>query len=858
MDPTGLISTAMNLIGTQLISNLESPRINFKAFCNEEKLKLVFTRCHIRYRILEVKINRDVQVLNPLQVEATPDSSHELEFDETYKHALVGAPKKNRIDVEIELLPPENKAFKDLKNKIKLSLKELFDPRTRPSNTAYREYGLSANVLDELLGRFHKWEDDSEHAIIAFAGGCVPAEKVFPKVILISAEPGLGKTLLALEIFSNVQILNSPHRSRCLFLSSDQNKHELESYCKTFNIKFYQNEEIKLVPGENFNNFSQTDLFTLEDWFALEELGYWGSSDEQFPNEILDQIRQNDIIIIDSLNVTKLESWRRESLERLITNFRRSGKIVIFLLEDYSKISSEEIKKLQMDCEFLSDIVIEMKEELTENYVNKYIRVKKRRYGNHAIGRHLYKILKSSNAMKNIVGPNAGIVVFPSIHKYLSNSRDDTYSNDPHQYTSTGIEELNTFLLEGKQGCNAIPQNSSIALQGEKGGYKIPIALTILTGDWFVNHTSFPRTDGYQALLISLDEEFNLKLDGFPHPQGLEFISHQSEYSNEEFKSDFLDSLSSLSEDNYEIISDKNKLKSMFIESGILKENGSRIEINSTKISSEQWTKFANNYCAGALGTTDSDKHNKFISDSINLLKQKYYPCNCNPTCETKLKDADQREIIFPGNNENQKIVFNQWCLKSGVSGKCAEKRIIVANFRPGCITPEEFIKSIEVLLEKCQFKRVMFNSTALIPKRFPLLEQEPLFIPALVDLFKAKNVVSIFIDPQEDNALNSEISYTLTQVADYQVSLEEVRGRYGYVDELVHGKPKIAHMILKNVRGKMFTDNAFEVSTENNNLLSIKAIEENPLKNVLKDVDRFLVGSAYHLRQIQKKLRRS
>jgi hypothetical protein len=126
-------------------------------------------------------------------------------------------------------------------------------------------------------------------------------------------------------------------------------------------------------------------------------------------------------------------------------------------------------------------------------------------------------------------------------------------------------------------------------------------------------------------------------------------------------------------------------------------------------------------------------------------------------------------------------VFFRKTCFKindpRGPHGKTCRKAVI-AGFRPGCITPEEFLNIIKKLIKSEDgeplFSRVLFVSTAHIRLRFPLLEKEELFIPALIDLFKSERIVSIFIDIEGDGA-NDDVSYGLASLADYLISLRKL-----------------------------------------------------------------------------------
>ena len=122
----------------------------------------------------------------------------------------------------------------------------------------------------------------------------------------------------------------------------------------------------------------------------------------------------------------------------------------------------------------------------------------------------------------------------------------------------------------------------------------------------------------------------------------------------------------------------------------------------------------------------------------------------------------------------DKKIIINKWGAfihdeenKQPVT--C--RKIVVMSFRPGCISPEQFLQLVENVLEKGEFSRVLFDSTAMIGSRFPLLAAAGLFLPALIRLFKSRNMISIFLNPTGDGS-DESLSFGLKNLADYTIDI--------------------------------------------------------------------------------------
>jgi len=675
-----------------------------------------------------------------------------------------------------------------------------------------------------------------------------------PRIIILLGKPGSGKTLLGLELFADMCKIN---KKKCLYLSSDQKLKDLQDYCDSFNIG-------NIIEEDNFTGFDQKQLSELEDLAILQKYDLVSrikkkkkekNKEEIANHNIINKIKSKEYFIFDAFNVSKINDQTRFGLESFFDNFRNAGKTGIFLIEDYPNIVSDTLKKLIYDSEFLADMVIELKEDDGE-HLNKYLKIKKMRYRSHPLGWQLYKIAKKNHSVSNLVN-DQGIVIFPSLHKNLSKSRKDTFSNDRESYKTTGIPALDEKLSPPKEGDEpvelAIPSNSNITIRGRRGGYKLSLGLSILLANW---EKSQAGAENKNVLVITLGEEFNIRIKDITLHKKIKWKNHKSEFEyceelgylmdvmdecgilrrytngpNVEYEALSVDEEDKCWENLKEVLDPINNTEKVW-ETLLLKKkclkNEAKIdefikrniphfkefnEFTELKVKLDgkndyeyQWKtaieflkKYGNdlvrekllrclNIQINSLIQSNGGLHNGEIPIKlIKAIEHKYYPegyCN-RDGCEKKF-----RQLIYPGNNENQKVILNQWCASLGqndegvicnqkINQKCA--RIVVANFRPGHITPEEFIRCVDELLKKGNFGRVLFHSTALIPMRFPALIKEPLFISTLADLFKANNVISIFIDPQESlhesPSLNADISYTLGYSADYLLELRAEGG---------------------------------------------------------------------------------
>jgi hypothetical protein len=80
-----------------------------------------------------------------------------------------------------------------------------------------------------------------------------------------------------------------------------------------------------------------------------------------------------------------------------------------------------------------------------------------------------------------------------------------------------------------------------------------------------------------------------------------------------------------------------------------------------------------------------------------------------------------------------------------------SDENLVIKSFRPGFITAEEFVdRIINVILDNTKqnaiFQRVVFDDVSQIGLRFPLLENAPVFLPTLMDIFKLYDMTAMFL----------------------------------------------------------------------------------------------------------------
>ncbi|MHC5061059.1 MAG: RAD55 family ATPase [Planctomycetota bacterium] len=535
-------------------------------------------------------------------------------------------------------------------------------------------------------------------------------DNVVPRVVIVKGMVGTGKTTLATQMM--VQMAKTGFS--CKYLCSNEEAKAIKQTATSF--RFCKDSELEELPiqieqiGNDFEtHFAKGGPKDKHKHSFLKLLTEWMLNDSG------KALNNTDVLFLDSLNLAQAGKPNRQELWNIFKKYKEKKNLLsIFLLEDYGADGTGQVRQMISDCEFLADVVIEMGEQIREGYQTKSIKVKKKHYGKQVYGSHFYKICPFGSSVPCIGGTGrgvnvyaeTGIVVYPSIHRYLSRARASVKKS---YYVNTGVTHLDAILLGGsikepkpqiETGC--ISSDSCVVISGARGGHKLPLGLNILMGGmWKVNRskTNLSVVADEDVLMILLDEEADIQ-----------------------------------------------------------------IKAAATAINTHMFT---NIDIPEELGTLDNGKYIWWMP------REKIKHARSGKCPHYMLHEEEDA-------NRGKKVQFHSYCAEIGAEETTEKecRKLMVAGFRPGCITPEEFIYIVDRLLTPSgprgkRFGRVLFLSTAHLQNRFPLLGRTELFIPALVDLFKSKNVVSIFVDVQGHGS-DKKQSYGLASLADYIIGVDE------------------------------------------------------------------------------------
>ena len=578
-----------------------------------------------------------------------------------------------------------------------------------------------------------------------------------PKIILIKGAPGSGKSTLTAQLV--FEVVKNAFKTTYWYTHGDcdylENAYRRIGIGTTEEIETVKHT-LKKLPIEYVDqdikvNEPKTPFWTMVGNFFIPE-------NQSQIAKYQTSLMENDVLFVDSINIHDVPD---RQLVRGFFNTLLSYKLLCFVcVEDYLDQGTPETKQLIADCDFKADVIIELREEDRNGYTTRSIKVPKMRYSPQMYGKHLMKICSPWHSLYTI-NKKTGVVIYHALSNHFSESRVDTFLLSNDFFVKTGITHLDSILLphqstntiEGK----SIPPNATIVIQGTQGGYMLPIGMNILMGGmWDYDEKSETIGLGDDVLAILLNEETNIDLSEFPMPFRTDKMTNKT---------------CGLSLDNGNWIQWRRHI-------GVVEKE------NMEKIASGLWDYLVNATYLDRHGNVNKNMEGVIFEPPYNGMEDAAIDCINRAYHGRGHKGAEDRgeyqmgcqlhELFNAGNNFNQKVVINKWCgyitNKNSIIG-C--RKLVIANFRPGNITPEEFASTVKLLLKNHRFKRVLFYSTAQIPMRFPQLANEKLFLPVLIDIFKARNVVSVFIDPHGDGR-DENVSFGLSNMADYIIDIRD------------------------------------------------------------------------------------
>ena len=125
-----------------------------------------------------------------------------------------------------------------------------------------------------------------------------------------------------------------------------------------------------------------------------------------------------------------------------------------------------------------------------------------------------------------------------------------------------------------------------------------------------------------------------------------------------------------------------------------------------------------------------------------------------------------------------KKIIIKKWSpgKKVGMNEDLAKEflPLIEITFKPGYLSPEEFLWIVDSMIQHYQPNRVLVDNTAHLRMRFPALAREEMLFPAISSLTQAANVMLIIINVSGEGS-DDKLTYGLEAAADYVVDLDRL-----------------------------------------------------------------------------------
>jgi hypothetical protein len=207
--------------------------------------------------------------------------------------------------------------------------------------------------------------------------------------------------------------------------------------------------------------------------------------------------------------------------------------------------------------------------------------------------------------------------------------------------------------------------------------------------------------------------------------------------------------------------------------------------------------------------------------------------------CETPSESREQRDhpafkiIIREWANENTAAVDplevgRIHAESAAIVRTVVNGRLIEATFKPGNLSPDEFLWVVERLVMHYNPSRILVENTAHLRMRFPELHAERMLFPALSSLTQSKQVMLIVSDVLGDGS-DEQLSYGLAAGADFVVdlsamSLGDFPNPQDYKEccktlasitpgENINYYPTWSKMAISNVRGKNYRRGQYGVT---------------------------------------------
>lgn len=593
----------------------------------------------------------------------------------------------------------------------------------------YKEAKINSGGDSEGTDAYRNWLD------VMFHGGLTLPPKNRPLTLLITGQPGTGKSSLALEMAynwttnkrKNILIsdddstINDPDEYlRALYISTEADLNWAKAKEKTLrwvvdNKRSQIFEYDKTSENDDLRNLMVLSagrgllvkkVFVAKTVKFILSINRFLTPVRSFFNYLIDEsnariqvkglqkflVRGNpSILVFDSLNVISESKNRARFFDKVVDrlcdekNYRKGNSkvpMVVIMILNSSSDSSDATSYWR----YVADVVINMSCKSDSDYYTREIEIEKARYQSHVWGKHQLKFVEPYNREK----------------KSTDNGEEDLYiisRKRYHPYKDEGgifiYPAIHYYLSEYKR--------------------KSP---TEITGR-------------YSSSLVE-------ELDPF---------------------------LKSLSD------AEQEKLKS-----------AKDIQNSSEPLFGSDLAGFPRGRCTGFIGIRGG--HKSHLAYRV-LLHHVMGISGGGQAVKYKALVISLRDDEAMANHSISKI-WSELCVRNNISGNndTWKKNLEVLYFPPGNITPSEFFHRVYLSIQRLKHEKdengnpvqvlVMFNSLDQLSSRFPLCAEEKIFIPGLISMLNDEQISSIFIGVEE--AGQPKEQYGLLSMADALIYFKRIQ----------------------------------------------------------------------------------
>lgn len=144
------------------------------------------------------------------------------------------------------------------------------------------------------------------------------------------------------------------------------------------------------------------------------------------------------------------------------------------------------------------------------------------------------------------------------------------------------------------------------------------------------------------------------------------------------------------------------------------------------------------------------------------------------------------------------------------------EPKIVEVKFKPGLLSPEEFLWVVSSLTKFFAPSRLMLENTAHLKTRFPQLSEERMLFQALGSLALDHNMILIVTDITDDGS-DRQLSLGLAASADFIFNIDPLKKKELRAAPNLSKRSDLSwsKLTVSNIRGKNYRGNAYAITVE-------------------------------------------